>query len=103
MSNPEKRTGTEEYARFTERMVRSYGRKALAGDLDVTALEYLASLEAMVAAQTAETVRGLRATGVSWREVGDALGITRAAAFKRYGHLDPEGARKPGGQPAHRR
>ena len=106
MTNTEKRTGTEEYAKFTQRMVRSYGRKALAGEIDVTALEYLEDLRREVEAQQAATVAALRTeTGgqYSWAAIGDALGITRAAAFKRYGHLDSTEARKPGGQPAHLR
>jgi len=104
--NTEKRTGTEEYAKFTKRMVRSYGRKALAGELDVTALEYLEELRQEVEAQQAATVAALRSQAggnYSWAAIGDALGITRAAAFKRYGHLDTTEARKPGGQPAHLR
>jgi hypothetical protein len=106
MTNTEKRTGTEEYAKFTLRMTRSYGRKALAGEIDVTALEYLEDLRREVEAQQAATVAALRTeTGgqYSWAQIGDALGITRAAAFKRYGHLDSAEARKPGGQPAHLR
>lgn len=104
--NTEKRTGTEEFARFSHRIVRSYGRKALAGELDVTALEYLEELRQEVEAQTAATVAALRTEAggqYSWQAIGDALGITRAAAFKRYGHLDTDQARKPGGQPMHLR
>lgn len=106
MSNAEKRTGTDEYHKFTGRMVRSYGRKALAGDLDVTALEYLADLQRMVEDQTAATVVALRTEaggGYSWAQIGAHLGITGAAAFKRYAHLCTDEARKPGGQPAHMR
>jgi hypothetical protein len=102
----EKRTGTDEYHKFTTRMVRSYGRKALAGDLDTTALEYLSDLQRQVEDQTAATVAALRTEaggGYSWAQIGDALGITRAAAFKRYAHLCEDDARKPGGQPAHMR
>lgn len=106
MDNTEKRTGTEEYAKFTTRMVRSYGRKALAGELDTTALEYLEDLKREVEAQQAATVAALRTEvggNYSWSQIGAALGITGAAAFKRYSHLDGAEARKPGGQPAHLR
>jgi hypothetical protein len=105
-TNTEKRTGTDEYHKFTQRMVRSYGRKALAGELDTTALEYLADLQRMVEEQTAATVVALRTEAggaYSWAQIGDALGITRAAAFKRYAHLCEDEARKVGGQPAHLR
>jgi tellurite resistance protein len=111
----EKRTGTHEYHKFTTRMVRSYGRKALAGDLDTTALEYMADLQREVDAQMVATVAALRSEaggGYSWAQIGEAMGMTRTAAFKRYAHLVedlvetgevPEAARVPGGQPAHLR
>lgn len=104
--NTEKRTGTEEYAKFTARMVRSYGRKAAEGEIDVTALGHLNDLAALVEEQTAATVAALRSEAggqYSWAAIGAELGITRAAAYKRYGHLDTAEARKPGGQPSHLR
>ncbi|TQJ30382.1 hypothetical protein [Microbacterium sp. SLBN-146] len=33
-----------------------------------------------------ELVRGAHARGVSWQSIGDALGVSRQAAFKRFGH-----------------
>jgi hypothetical protein len=33
----------------------------------------------------AETVKGLRACGYSWAEIGSRLGITRQAAQQRWG------------------
>jgi len=101
----EKQAGTEEYGKFMMRLMRSYGKKAVAGDLDCTALEQLAEIQVMLEQQTAEVVRALRSEqggGYSWSQIGDALGITRAAAFKRYGGADTD-ARKPGGQPLHLR
>lgn len=35
--------------------------------------------------RTRSTVQELRAMGVPWSAIGAALGITRQAAFKRYG------------------
>lgn len=38
----------------------------------------------------AATVRHARHDGASWKEIGDALGVTRQAAFQRYGKpVDP--------------
>lgn len=102
----ENTAGTAEYAAFGLRMLRSYGRRAAAGECDEVALESLAMLAREVERQTAETVRAMRSEAggsYSWQYIGDALGITRAAAFKRYGHLDPDDARKPGAQPLHLR
>jgi hypothetical protein len=103
MANNENKTGTEQYAAFMKRIVRSYGRKAKAGELDTTALTQLVELQAMLDEQTRDTVHGLRSLGYSWAEIGDALGMTRAGAFKKYGEA-PEGSpRKPGGQPSEMR
>lgn len=99
----EKQTGTEEYGKFMQRLLRSYGRKAKEGELDITALEQLADIQKQLDEQTAETVMALRAEGESWERIGAALGITKSAAYKRFkgrpGVEDPEGARKAGGQP----
>ena len=101
----EKNAGTEEYGKFMKRLARSYGRKAVAGEIDATALTQMAEIQAMLDEQMAEVVRALRSEkggSHSWSEIGDALGITRAAAFKRYGGDDAD-ARKQGGQPSHLR
>jgi hypothetical protein len=95
------RTGSEQYAGFMKRILRSYGKKAAAGDLDITALEQLRELREMLDGQTAEVVRALRTEeggAHSWDEIGRALGITRSAAYRKYGG-DEADARKPGGQP----
>jgi hypothetical protein len=57
------------------------------------------ALAAMAAARELSAVTGealqqaadrARATGHSWREIGDVLGTTRQAAFQRFGHpVDP--------------
>lgn len=37
-----------------------------------------------------EAVRRARHAGHTWQQIGEALGVTRQAAFKRYGHvIDP--------------
>jgi len=101
----EKKTGTDQYAAFMGRLLRSFGRKATEGELDTTALTQLVELRELLDAQTAETVAALRAApdAPSWEQIGSALGITRAAAYKRYGVGEQAGVRKPGGQPAHLR
>lgn len=101
----EKSTGTQQYAAFMKRLARSYGRKAVAGELDTTALEQLVEVRAMVDEQIGEVVHALRTErggAYSWQQIGDALGMTRAAAYKKYGPSDNE-ARKQGGQPTHLR
>ncbi|MFC5179987.1 hypothetical protein [Actinomadura harenae] len=34
------------------------------------------------------TVEAARASGRTWQEIGDVLGITRQAAFQRFGRSD---------------
>lgn len=74
----------DEYAAMVTRMIRALGRRA--ADSDATALEHLAAVQAEMDACMQTAVDGMRATyGVSWAEVGDALGVTRQAAQQRYG------------------
>ena len=109
-SNGHKSTGTQEYARFMSRLMRSYGKKARASlhdpevEFDVTALEQLNEIQAELDATFDEVVAVMRQHQYSWAQIGRELGITRAAAFKRYGHLDVQGSvRVAGGQPGHLR
>lgn len=101
----EKKTGTQEYAAFMKRLLRSYATKSAAGDLDTTALEQLRELRDLLDEQTAATVTALRTEAggaYSWQAIGAALGMTRAAAYKKYGAAETD-ARKVGGQPSHLR
>lgn len=98
-------TGTEKYTAFIRRTLRSFGRRAVEGDLDTTALTDLAKIRAQVDTQIAETVHALRTEqggSYSWAQIGDALGMTRAAAHKKFGSRDTD-ARRVGGQPTHLR
>lgn len=102
-TDSEKRSGTDEYARFVKRCIRAIGRRVMAGDLpSVDSLVQLREIREDVDARTAEVVHALRseAGGAhSWAEIGEALGVTRAAAFKKYGAAETD-ARQAGGQPA---
>lgn len=103
--DPERQAGGAKYAAFMKRIARSYGRKALEGELDTSALEHLVEAREMIDQQIEQVVRALRTEeggAYSWSEIGEALGITRAAAYKRYGGSEGD-ARKPGGQPSHLR
>lgn len=100
------RAGSAEYLAFARRVLRSYGRRAVTDGADGDTLAALATLREEIDAQTRATVHAMRSAdggAYSWQEIGDALGITRAAAFKRYGAGDPASARRPGGQPVHLR
>lgn len=54
--------------------------------LIVSAVQMRNTSEQIVVAAVQEA----RRDGTSWQEIGDALGVTRQAAFQRYGkHIDP--------------
>jgi len=61
----------------------AYARRV--GDGDVEALVLMVGLAEETDAAIAEAVRGLRACGYSWAEIGSRLGITRQAAQQRWG------------------
>jgi hypothetical protein len=62
---PGRQVENDEYGAFVRRGLRAYARRV--GDGDV------------------EAVKGLRACGYSWAEIGSRLGITRQAAQQRCG------------------
>ena len=72
-----------EYAAFVRRILRAYSRRV--GDGDVEALALMLGLAEEIDTAVAEAVKGLRACGYSWAEIGSQLGITRQAAQQRWG------------------
>ena len=73
----------DEYAAFVRRVLRAYSRRV--GDGDVEALVLMVGLADEIDAAIGEAVKGLRARGYSWAEIGSRLGITRQAAQQRWG------------------
>ena len=72
---PRRRVENDDYAAFVRRILRAYSCRV--GDGDVVARAVMLGL--------AEAVKGLRACGYSWAEIGSRLGITRQAAQQRWG------------------
>lgn len=91
----------DEYLRFMRRILRAIGKRVGAGDIDT--LAELVKLRDDLDEQILATVAELRGPKwqYSWAQIGDALGITRQAAQKRFAAAG--GARKPGGQPSNLR
>jgi len=72
----------DEYGACVRRILRAYSRRV--GDGDVEALALLVGLAEEINAAMAEAVKGLRAHGYSWAEIGARLGISRQAAQHRW-------------------
>jgi hypothetical protein len=73
----------DEYAAFARRVLRAYARRVADGDVE--ALTLMADLASEIDTAIGQAVTGLRAFGYSWAEIGSRLGITRQAAWQRWG------------------
>ena len=73
----------DEYAAFARRVLRAYARRIADGDID--ALTLLTDLAAEIDTTISAAVKGLRGFGYSWAEIGSRLGVTRQAAWQRWG------------------
>ncbi len=83
---PNRRTAPVEndaYAGFARRVVRAYSRRVASGDVE--ALTDLVALSTQLDTAIHQAVIGLRGFGYSWTEIARRLGITRQAAFQRWG------------------
>jgi hypothetical protein len=54
------------------------------GEPPLMALRRIAYRRALVERELVDAVRGARAAGVSWRQIGEAVGTTGEAARQRY-------------------
>jgi hypothetical protein len=90
---------TTEYAAFARRVVTAFADRVGDGDLD--ALPELLALRDQLDRDIATAVASLRAEPhlYSWRNIAEAIGVTRQAAMKRWPNPDKARARQPGGQP----
>ena len=80
-------TENDQYAAFTRRVLRLYGRRIAAGDVD--AIADLGSMLTEVETALSRAVSGLRDTGYSWAEIGLRLGVTRQAVHQRWAEPQP--------------
>ena len=76
-----------DYAAFLRRIIRAFGRRIAAGDID--ALADAAYLSAQLDATIKDAITGLRERGYSWADIGRQLGVTRQAAQQRWGGDNP--------------
>ena len=73
----------DEYAAFARRVLRAYACRVALGDIE--ALTPMTDLASEIDTAIGQAVTGLRAFGYSWAEIGSRLGITRQAAWQRWG------------------
>jgi hypothetical protein len=73
----------DEYAAFIRRVIVAHARRVASGDVE--ALRGLVGLSDHLDTALVDAVRGLRAFGYSWAEIGTRLGISRQAAQQRWG------------------
>jgi DNA-binding phage protein len=74
---------TLEYLSAAKRFIRAAGRRV--AEADEIELGELMTLHDVVDEALLTAVRGLRARGQSWAYIASATGVTRQAAFKRWG------------------
>jgi hypothetical protein len=80
-----KQVENDEYAAFVRRILHAYSRRV--GDGAVEFLALMLGPAEEIDTAIAEAVKGLRAFGYSWAEIGSRLGITRQAAQQRWGTI----------------
>jgi hypothetical protein len=80
---PRRQVENDKYGAFVRRVLRASARRVSDGDVEALAL--MIGLAEEIDSAMAEAVKGLRACGYSWAEIGSRLGITRQAAQQRWG------------------
>jgi hypothetical protein len=80
-------TENDEYAAFTRRVLRAYGRRIAAGDID--AIADLGGLLGEVETALGRAVTGLRDDGYSLADIGLRLGVSRQAVHQRWADTQP--------------
>lgn len=91
-------TPIEEYFVFIHRVLANLGERV--GDADPEALREMVELREELETHIETAIRKLRNNEdlpATWTDIGEAMGITRENACRKYGHVG--GARQPGGQP----
>ena len=83
LSRPRRVVENDEYAAFLRRVIRAFGRRIAAGDIDALADAAILSRQLDITIKNA--VIGLRQRGYSWADIGLQLGVTRQAAQQRWG------------------
>ena len=76
---------THEYLQMARRMIRAAGTRV--GNDDVEYLSELVDLREYLNTAIVSAVAGLRKSGHTWQDIGDATGTTRQAAIMKWSRL----------------
>lgn len=88
-TKPRRKVGNKDFSAFASRIVRAYGRRVAAGDVE--ALPDLVAFSREVDHAIAQAVLGLRASGCTWQEIAGHLGVSKHAVSARWGKQVPSG------------
>jgi hypothetical protein len=80
-------TETSEFTAMFRRLLRAYGHRVACGDIDQ--LGEMAAMAAGLDDVIHDAVTGLIDKGYSYTDVAARLGITRQAAWQRFGRKSP--------------
>jgi hypothetical protein len=80
-------TETPEFAAMLRRLLRAYRRRVGSGDIE--SLSEMAAMAAELDDVIHDAVTGLIDRGYSYTDVAERLGITRQAAWQRFGRKSP--------------
>lgn len=86
MSPRERFSDHGDYAGMVRRTIRAFGRRLAKADPDD--LELILAMRSELDEAIATAVMGQRASGFSWAEIARGIGMSRQAAFQRWGHLE---------------
>lgn len=76
-------TEADKFGGFVRRIVRAYGRRVAAQDIE--GLAGLVALRSDLDDAVTAAVVGLQASGYSWTEIGRVVGLSRQGAQQKYG------------------
>ena len=80
-----RRKDNTEFTGMMRRLMRAHAARVGASDLE--ALADLNALRVDLDGAIGQAVAQLHAAGFSWADIGGQLGVTRAAAWQRYGQV----------------
>lgn len=86
----------KDFYQAIRRMLKAAYKRTASADPEEFAA--LGDLPGLCQALEAQTVQTMRAAGYTWEHIGSAFGLTKQAAFKRWGRRDISGGKPQTGE-----